>query len=136
MLPQLAFGVLEVERQHALPGAALLASRRLHLVLHEAIEADAQERAEPRLRRIEPIEELLLERGGEKRLRRVLGVLGRRAPAHAQVLVDRPPVRVDQRLEGLLPHRAVAAANPMQHRQPRLRERPRRGRPCPVTHDA
>src|SRR5262249_5064752 len=102
---------LEVERHDRQAAAALQAARGLPLVGREAIEADAQEGAEARLRRIVAVEELLLDRAGEKFLGGVARLVARGVPLHAQMFVYRPPVDRNQRLEPAAPHRFVAAAD-------------------------
>ena len=103
--------------------AALQPALRLARVRREAVEAQPQIGAEPRARRIVFLDHFLLERRGEELLRQVGGLIGIERPLHAQVLVGRLPVRLDDRRERDAARLFVAAARALDDRQARGRKR-------------
>ena len=92
-------------------------------VLDEAIQADTQEGAEPRLRRVVLLEVALLERDGEERLDGIFRSLRREPPLQAQVVIAGPPVPLGQIPEGRMTHLRIAAAQALQNRQVRRGKR-------------
>src|SRR3954469_17561780 len=74
------------------PATPLQPRRRARLVRQEAVETGPHERAEPRFRGIVALEVFALEHAREELLRQVLRLLGRAAPAQADVAVDGLPV--------------------------------------------
>ena len=75
-----------------MPAAALLPGLRLVAGGREAFHGQAQIGAEAGLRRVEALEEIALQGGGEKALRQVLGVFVALAEFVADEFVDRLPV--------------------------------------------
>ena len=120
---QLPLGAGEIERQVLGLAAALFRALRLLRVLHEPIEAGAQERAELRLRGVVAFDVALLERHGEERLHDVLGRFGREPPVQAQVVIARAPVAGGEIAERHAPHVGIVRANALDDRPARRRKR-------------
>ncbi len=118
----LAFRGLEIERHHRHAAAALEPPLGFPRVRREAIEAQPQVGAKAGARRIVLLDDLLLERRREELLREIGGFVGIERPLHAQVLVGRLPVRLDDRRERDAARLLVAAARPFDDRQPRRRK--------------
>src|SRR5262249_31796913 len=106
--------------------ASLQRTARLVVVLREAIDAHAQERAELRLARVEALEEVFFERAREERLRQVLRVLVGLLPVRAQVLVERAPVDGRDDIPGPRALVRVGARRLLDQAEARLGERPLR----------
>ena len=114
----LALGAVEVERQGLHPAAALQARRRLPHVHHEAIGADANERAEARLAWLVALEPRFLKRVGEETLRQIARIVRVEAPGESKVLVDRLPVALDEVAERRAPGVGIGVANALDGRMP------------------
>ena len=83
---------LGVQFRELHPAAALLAILRLVLIGGEAFHGQPQIGAEPGLRRVEALEEIALQGGGEEALREVLGGFVVLAEFEADEFVDGLPV--------------------------------------------
>ncbi len=104
-----------VERQLHGPAAALHPPRRLPLVRHEAIGADAKERAKAALRRIEPVEPPLFQRGGEEVLRQILGVRVTERPSLPEEVEHRRTVGAHEKLRRVPSLLGIVGAERLQH---------------------
>ena len=87
---------VEVERDQLDAAAALRRGRRLAGDAARSDRHTGGRSAEARLRRLEALEPGLLERVGEERLGRVLGILRVEPPGQSEVRVDRLPVAVER----------------------------------------
>ena len=114
----LTFGAVEVERQRLHTTAALQSRRRLPHVHHEAVGADADERAEARLAWLVALEPRLLKRVGKEALREIARVFRVQAPGQAKVFVDRFPVAFDEVAERGAPGVGIGVANSLDCRMP------------------
>src|SRR5262249_16803968 len=94
----------------------------------EAVEADAQEGPEAGARRIERHEEALLERAREELLRQVGRLLVVRPPLEAEVVADRLPIGLDERLPADAARLRVGAADRLEDRKGSRRKCRRRRR--------
>jgi hypothetical protein len=130
---QLALRGLEVEGKERGPGRSLVPSGGLLLVGDEAVEARPKIGSERALLGVVAVEEILLERAREESLRQVLGVLVGFAEPEAQVLVRRPPVRLDENREATLALDEVGALRREDGRVPRCRKSPASGPPMSVS---
>src|SRR5262249_37948171 len=131
MFGELALRAREIERSDVALAASPGGAFGLAPVLHEAIEAGPQERAEPRLHRIVGLDVALLERGGEERLHGIFGIFGRETPVQAEIVIARTPVPLRQIAERRAPDLGVGAPDTLQHRTVRRGERQHAAR---VTH--
>src|SRR5271163_4311586 len=91
---QFGFGTIKIEWYMHKSAAAFQPLRSLRIICDKSIDTYAQESPQARLRGIEIMQVLLLKKCSEEILSEVFSVFVRLAPADANVLIDRFPVRL------------------------------------------